>query len=354
MDRPWLLGIVLACACGLVGCRLLHPYDPIPPVESDPAIGSPDPSRLQGDAWDRRAARQIDTSRATNLTSLVTRRGTEAEVIERLRQAVPRDPSSGFVPFGIPGSPSAVLMIRRARFAYAEIADALASPDPWDRHWAVEALDALEHAKLPHVWRVYEGPERDAALVALTRVIASEQDVGLRSGAIAVAHWHLEEESEPPTEAVIDAFFRESDPDNRRYLYWLLGDRRAPADVRLRAGMHGFDDPVDVCVGIDDVIVLGNLALLEQALATGDTIGRAGLGEAIYRQEDDMPWAEDLVLRGLADPEHEVQARFAKAAIMVFPPTDRLLERLRALRTEVAYANFALGVLEKKAQGDGS
>ena len=48
----------------------------------DPAIPEGDPSLLVGDEWDRRAAEVIDDSRGTDLESLVTRPGTEREVVD--------------------------------------------------------------------------------------------------------------------------------------------------------------------------------------------------------------------------------------------------------------------------------
>jgi len=342
-----LLGLVLAVVAG--GACVCIPFS-TPPAQKDPALLAEDPAALLGDDWDRQAARLVDESRDTNLLRLVSRPGTEQEVVDTLRATTAKAGKREILhAMRLPHAPG-VMLIRRARAAYAAAADAMASDDKTSRRWGIGAFEVVESRcrggpSSEDPGPPYEGPERDAAITAVARILTSDPERDLRKQAVWLMKETLPDHDEPSAEAIAVALAREEeDDDARRGLLWLLATRQAPAPLILDAAMHGYPDPVDVSVGIHGLFVEENRELLEKAYAEGDAIGRAGIGETFYRHQSPMPWAEALIRKGLSDPELDVRARFAKGTLVLRPFDATLRARLKEMADDVPNAAWALSV----------
>ncbi len=318
-----------------------------PQRQMDPALLAEDPAVLLGDDWDRRAASLIDASRGTDLLGLVSRPGTEREVVDTLRATSAKTGEREFLHAKSPLCAPGVLLIRRARAAYAAAADAMASDDEASRRWGIGTFEVVE-SRRSHVGGpgpAVQGPERDAAVTAVARILTSDPERGLRKRAVRLMRDTLPDHDEPSAKAIAEALGREEEDDEARtWLLWLLATRKAPAPLILDAAMHGYLDPVVVSVGIYDLFVKENRELIEKAYAEGDAIGRAGIGETFYRHQSPMPWAEALILKGLSDPELDVRANFAKGTLVLKPFNAAVRARLQAMAGEVSNAAWALSV----------
>jgi len=346
-----LLALLLVLLLSLFACL---PWFSIPPMRMDPARMAEDPAAFRGDDWDRRAASLIDASRGTDLLRLVSEPGTEREVVDTLRatsaNAGDREALRARSPDRAPG----VLLIRRARAAYAAAADAMASDDATSRRWGIGTFEVVEsrHRGGPSSedpGPPYEGLERDVAITAVARILTSDPERGLRMRAVLLMRDMLPDHDEPSAEAIAEALAREEEDDEARtWLLWLLATRKAPAPLILDAAMHGYLDPVVVSVGIYGLFGEENRELLEKAYGEGDAIGRAGIGETFYRHQSPMPWAEALILKGLSDPDLDVRARFAKGTLVLRPFNATVRARLTAMADDVSNAAWALSVEEEE------
>lgn len=338
--------LIVCLLCALVGCR-----DGIfkPCLERDPALMAEDPSTFLGDDWDRRAATIVDGARGTRLLALVGRPGTEAEIVAILRTTKAPEGASEAMPRTFTSHASEVLLIRRGRAAYGAAAEAMGSEDAMERAWGLGTLEFVESRRgvrdSPEApGPPYEGPERDAAITAAARILIDDPDPDLRHRAVLLMENTFAAHDEPSVEAIAVALAQESVGDHRMHLLWLLKTRKAPAPLILDAAQTGYRDPVEVSVGIYDLFVEENRALLETAFAKGDTVFRAGVGETFYRHQSPMPWARDLVLKGLADPEFAVRVRFGKGALVLKPFDAEVRARLEALSGESYPARWALAI----------
>ena len=343
MRHAW---IPVLLVLGLVACR---PEVFKPMIDIDPALWADDPSAFKGDDWDRRAAAKVDAVRGTSLLGLVGRPGTDEEVVRTLWETADRsDGTRESMGFRLRAEATDVLLIRRPRAVYALTAEAMAGEDATQRRVGLFAFEFVEGRKRGGPSSAdpgppYEGPERDAAITAAARILISDPDPSLRHQAISMMHTLLPDHDEPSPAELAAALARE-EGESRRWLFWLMGERKVPPALLLDGAKQGFTDPVDVSVGIYDIFVAENKTLLEKAFAEGNTACRAGIGETFYRRQDDMPWARDLILRGLADPEHAVRTRFAKGTIVLRPFDDEVRARLEALAPEAYTARWALAI----------
>ena len=313
----------------------------------DPALGSKDPSVFRDDAWDRAAASRVDRARGTNLRALLRNPSADREVVNTLRttKAGKREDLGGrFRAYA-----ADVLLIRRARAAYAAAAQAMRSADASARTWGLRAFVFLESRgrRGPSSRKPgppYEGQERDAALTAAAHVVTSDPSAELRAEAVFLMYQHLPDHDEPSSEALAAALMREKEEDHRVRVLWLMAVRKAPARLLLDAAARGFRDPTDVAVGIHGVFVEANRGLLEAAFANGNAACRAGIGEAFYRHQTSMPWARALILKGLADSDSAVRVRFAKGTLVLRPFDADVRRRLKALADEAYTARWALAI----------
>ena len=130
-------------------------------------------------------------------------------------------------------------------------------------------------------------------------------------------------------------------------MLWLLGARGAPAEKVFAASHMGFDDPVTIAVAIHELFIEDNRIAIEAAYAKGDAACRAAIGETFYRHQTPMPWAEEVILRGLSDPDQNVQECFAKGSVVLAPPSSRLRARLEAMKNAKSEcAAWALSIFD--------
>ncbi len=355
MPRSSTLVCALVLVFGaLLGCR---PDIFKPRFEMDPALWAEDPSAFRGDDWDRRAATLVDSARGTRLLALVGKPGTEREVVETLRTTSAREGASERMPGKFATAASDVLLIRRARAAYAAAAEAMAMEGTVDRQWGLDAFELVEGRRRTgsseDTGPPYSGPERDAALSAVAHILTSDASAELRHQAVMIMEQVLPDHDEPSPEALAATLAKEEGDDHRTWLLWLMRTRKAPAGLILDAAMHGYEDPVTVSVGIHDLFVEENRALLEKAFTEGDAVGRAGIGETFYRHQSPMPWAEPLILRGLADPDRTVRANFAKGTLVLRPFNATVRATLEAMKDGVPNAAWALSVEAEEEESDG-
>lgn len=350
----WIRGAVIVLLLvlgGMMGCRglLRMPY-----LREDPALMAPDPGAFRNDDWDRHAAKVVDASRGTQFLDLLAKPGTEREVVERLRATAAETRKSEALPGLFPDHAPCMLLIRRPRASYAVAAEAMAASDAASRGWGLGTFEVVEGRRRggpssEPPGPPYRGPERDAALAAVARLLTSDPDVHVRRSAICLVHDMLPDHDQPSVEAIAVTLAREEDHDARMRLVWLLAERDAPPSLILDAAMRGYHDPVTVSVGIYDLFVEENRTLLEKAYREGNAVGRAGIGEAFSRHQSAMPWAEALILQGLSDPDLDVRARFAKGTLVLKPPSASVRARLEGMADEVPNAAWALSVMDGDA-----
>lgn len=313
--------LLLIPILGATACQQ-DPYD----WKLDPAQSSRQPSRHRADLYDRHAAAVLELAHG-----LVVPRPLDADENDATIVALAWEsggiPSSngrsdlvmGLWPNGTPAGE--VMLVRRPRAAYARLAKAMTVSDAAQRGRALRLLDVLESRRVGgvHSDPPYRGPERDEALVAVETLLR-DPDPTLRESAAFIAHNLFQQDLRPTTSSVRSALSHETQPSAKAWLLWLYAARNPAPRELLAAATRGIEDPVTVAVAIQDLIREENRTDLEEALRQGDPTGRAGIGETLYRHAAPMPWAQDLIVAGLADPVPDVRARFAKGFL---PPAAR-------------------------------
>ena len=323
---------VLAVA-GLPACRGVQDW------RFDPAQDSRRPDSFRDDRYDREAASVLERSGAVSVPRPLGSDRNEEAIVATAWESLLRAPEGtqlvpGLMPNGTPAGE--VMIVRRPRASYALLAREMADPARGRRTLSLRTFEVLESRRRGGVQSdpPYRGPERDAALVAVEGLLGREPDPELRASAAFTAFDLLQRETRPSTAAVRAALESETNASAKTWLLWLYAARRPATSDLLAAATRGVGDPATVAVAIHHLFVGQNRRVLEDALRRGDPVGRAGIGEALYRHSalpSDAPldWAEDLMLAGLADSEPEVRARFAKGVLR--PPSPRVRARLEAL-----------------------
>ena len=345
---------VISIATGLCVILLLSTLTGGPDAgpRADPALMSSDPGSFRGDEWDVRAAEVLERSRQVQLMKLLAHGANDLDVVSRVFLSRPRSGVSERIGGDYAASAEEVLIVRRLRAAYLVSLRAIRDSAPDARLWGLEVVRFLEWRRRAFaiqraVERSSERAARELAMAAVGRLFVSDPDIDvrLRSGELflgmASAH------GKPTTGELVSALQHEPSQKVRRLMLWSIAERDTPPETLLSAALVGFDRPETLAHAFRNVFKADNKALIESAYRDGDVVCRSAIGATFHRRREPAPWAEDLILRGLRDPEPEVREWFARGSVAVSPASIRVRRVLESMRDDSLAAASALSHFEE-------
>ena len=330
---PRVLRTALAASCAVSLLLMAAAWMAFPPRmrRVDPALTTPDPRRFAATRGTKTQQKNSDST----------------------HRCLPPPPPRWSRPALVQSldEPALVMLIRRPQATYRAATAAMQHANPGIRANGVEAVELLEERR-GHAFRsgpAGQGPVRERALDQMRTLIA-DPDRDVRRTVVLCFVLASETSRLPDVPSLVSAL-ESAKGETRGHLLEVLARRTQHADLILQFAVRGVDDPVAVSTAIRGLLTEPNRAALEDTFTRGDTVCRAGIGEAFYRDQSSMPWAEDLILHGLVDSDPKVRARFAKGAIVLAPGSAQVRQALAALVDSTPCAAWALDVMDGKSDG---